>query len=154
VDAITFTLDDFDPAHVWTANADAHDVKKFVSAVVESDGIVLSTPVYKATYTGALKSIVDLIPPDALEGKIALPIATARRAAHLESVARAYSELFGFFRIGKVVPGVFLGDDVIFAENGQSTFGAVASEQIDRAAAEILQFLDGNQGRAGRAVGA
>lgn len=142
VDAESFTLQDFEPTNVWTANAEAHDVKKFIAAVTEADGIVLSTPVYKATYTGVLKSIVDLIPPDALEGKVGLPIATGRRAAHLESAARAYSDLFTFFRLGHVVSGIFLSDDVIFGDTEQRSFGPIASEQIERAGRDVVRFLE------------
>lgn len=37
-----------------------------------SSGIVVATPVYKGALSGAHKLILDVIPPDALEGKVTL----------------------------------------------------------------------------------
>jgi FMN reductase len=150
VDAVTFSLHDFDPKQVWYARSEAPEVQRFVREVTSADGVVLSTPVYKATYTGALKSIVDLIPPDALEGKIALFIATGRRAALSRCAARAFAELFGFFRIGRVVPGIQLTDDVLFSGSEPDAFGDVAREHIERAARELIDGL--SQGEASQAA--
>jgi len=53
--------------------------------------------VYKAVYSGALKTVVDLIAPDGLQGKVLLGIATAKLDAHRATVDRAFTELFAFF---------------------------------------------------------
>src|SRR4051812_49840758 len=41
-----------------------------------ADGIVVGTPVYKASYSGVLKALLDLLPQYALLGKTVLPLAT------------------------------------------------------------------------------
>ena len=40
-----------------------------IEAVSSASAVVFSSPVYKATYSGGLKLLIDLIPPDALRGK-------------------------------------------------------------------------------------
>jgi FMN reductase len=45
--------------------------------------LVVGTPIYRATYTGLLKVFFDLLPAEALVGKVALPIATGGGPGHL-----------------------------------------------------------------------
>lgn len=47
-----------------------------------ADGVVVATPVYKAAYTGLLKSWLDLLPQYALADKTVLPLATGGSVAH------------------------------------------------------------------------
>ncbi|MER8043651.1 NAD(P)H-dependent oxidoreductase [Streptomyces sp. NPDC094032] len=59
-----------------------------------ADGVVIGTPVHKASFTGLLKIFLDLLPRHALAGKVVLPLATAhdpraRRPAHARTRTRA-----------------------------------------------------------------
>jgi FMN reductase len=45
------------------------DTPAVVTAVMEADAVILATPVYRATYTGALKNLLDLVPLEGLSGK-------------------------------------------------------------------------------------
>jgi FMN reductase len=40
-----------------------------LGAIANADAVLLATPVYRATYTGALKNLLDLLPVEALRGK-------------------------------------------------------------------------------------
>jgi FMN reductase len=40
-----------------------------LDAIARADGVLLATPVYRATYTGALKNLLDLLPVEALQNK-------------------------------------------------------------------------------------
>lgn len=153
IDAQSFSVHEFDPQSVWSADTAARDVQRFIRAVEESDGIVLSTPVYKATYAGALKSVVDLIPQDALVDKVALAIATGRRAEHLESIRAAFAALFGFFRVGHVVPGFFAPDDTIFADAEKTSFSAASTAELTRAASELSARLVETKARRAKVEG-
>ncbi len=50
--------------------------------VARADGLVIVTPVYKASFSGALKAWLDLLPQTAFEGKTVLPLATSGSLAH------------------------------------------------------------------------
>ncbi len=153
VDAQAFSVHEFDAQSVWSADTASRDVQRFIRAVEESDGIVLSTPVYKATYAGALKSVVDLIPQDALVDKVALAIATGRRAEHLESIRTAFDALFGFFRVGHVVPGIFASDESIFADAEKTAFSASSNAELARAAGELSAWLGETKARRAKVEG-
>ncbi len=137
LDVRSFSLHDFDAADVLLGRADAPGAQAFLEAVKRSAGIVLSSPVYKATYAGGLKAIVDLIPPDALVDRPALGIATTRLAAHGPEVDHGYRALFAFFRARAVDPLVVL-DDELRIENGEGTFGGSAEARVDAAARALI----------------
>jgi FMN reductase len=78
------------------------ETESFVASVRDAPAIVLATPVYKATYSGALKALVDLLPEDSLRGRPWLAIATSRSVQHVETVTRALEALAGFFEASAV----------------------------------------------------
>ncbi|WP_437719533.1 NAD(P)H-dependent oxidoreductase [Sorangium sp. So ce448] len=56
-------------------------------ALPSAAGVVIATPIYKASYTGALKAFLDLLPQFGLAGKAALPLATGGTLAHVLAAA-------------------------------------------------------------------
>jgi NAD(P)H-dependent FMN reductase len=52
------------------------DILAAQAQLAQADAIVISTPVYKAAYSGILKAFLDLLPQDGLDGKLVLPLAT------------------------------------------------------------------------------
>ena len=71
------------PARALLA-ADGGDpaVADAVARLEAADAVVLATPVYKAAYSGLLKTFLDLLPQHALAGKVVLPLATGGSMAH------------------------------------------------------------------------
>jgi FMN reductase len=60
-----------------------HDsVKAAVDAIATADVLVLVTPVYRATYSGLLKVVLDQLPTDALRGTATVLAATAGSPTH------------------------------------------------------------------------
>jgi FMN reductase len=53
-----------------------------IGAVADADIVAVSTPCYQASFSGLLKSFVDLLPQQALAGKVAIGLATGGSAAH------------------------------------------------------------------------
>jgi FMN reductase len=45
------------------------DSARVVAALAEADAVLLASPVYRGSFTGALKNLLDLTPVDALRGK-------------------------------------------------------------------------------------
>ncbi|GGT86825.1 MULTISPECIES: NADPH-dependent FMN reductase [Streptomyces] len=65
--------------------ADTHDASlaRAMSLVAEADALVVATPIYKAAYSGLLKTFLDLLPQHAFAGKPVLPLATGGSPAHV-----------------------------------------------------------------------
>ena len=57
-------------------------VQAAIDALLTAQMIVLVTPVYRATYSGLLKVVLDQLPTDALRGKAVVLGATAGSPAH------------------------------------------------------------------------
>ena len=57
--------------------------------IEKADGLIIATPIYKASYTGVLKAFLDLLPQKALAGKVVLPLATGGTIAHYLSIDHA-----------------------------------------------------------------
>jgi FMN reductase len=138
--ATAFAVTDFDAADLILGRSDSPAVAAFVQGVKAADAVVVATPVYKATYSGALKAVVDLVPPDALEGKLALGIATTRLGDHAAGVDAAYRSLFAFFRARALNPLVVLDRELATGRAG-FTFEDTGRARVDRTVEALLAAL-------------
>jgi FMN reductase len=113
-------------------------VRSIIRAIEAADALVVGTPVYKGSYTGALKHLFDLIPPNALAGKPVLLAATGGSPLHGLVTEHELRPLFGFF-------GALTMPTTIFAlESDFQNYRIEKPElaaRISRAAAEIAEFL-------------
>jgi FMN reductase len=49
------------------------------------DLLIVASPIYKATYTGVLKVLLDRIPMEGLAGRVAIPVMVARPDSRIGS---------------------------------------------------------------------
>src|SRR2546427_8433514 len=68
------------PADALLGRSRDTQVNDALAAVGRARILVVSTPVYRATYSGLLKVFFDLLPQDGLTGKVAIAIATGGNA--------------------------------------------------------------------------
>src|SRR3569833_4693980 len=76
-------LRDMDAEALIHAKSAHVSIARTVAAIEQADGIVIATPIFKASYSGLLKVFLDLLPQIGLSGKAVLPIATGGSVAHL-----------------------------------------------------------------------
>jgi FMN reductase len=72
--------------------------REIVSAVEAADVLVVGSPVYRASYTGALKHLFDLVHFEALAGKPVILAATGGSPLHGLMTEHQLRPLFGFFK--------------------------------------------------------
>jgi FMN reductase len=65
------------------ARTQAPQIVAAMREVELADGVVIGTPIYKAAYSGLLKTFLDLLPQFAFEKKVLLPLATGGSLAHV-----------------------------------------------------------------------
>lgn len=82
-------------------------VQNAISELAEADGVILSTPVYKAGISGLLKSFLDLLDNDLLIAKPVLLAATAGTARHSLVIDDQFRSILAFFRALVVPSSVF-----------------------------------------------
>ncbi|AXL92429.1 FMN reductase (NADPH) [Streptomyces sp. CB09001] len=96
-----------------------------------ADGVVVGTPVYKASYSGVLKALLDLLPQYALTGKTVLPLATGGSTAHVLAIDYALRPVLNSMGAAHVVQGWFTLDrDISTHEDGTVTVAPGAAEAL------------------------
>lgn len=86
VEVCHWHLQNFAPEDLLYARFDSPALLTLIDQLSEADGLIVATPVYKASFSGALKTLLDLLPERALEHKVVLPLATGGTIAHLLAV--------------------------------------------------------------------
>ena len=110
MDVSSLSVKDVPPEDLVYANFESEALKKAQLLIEQADGIVVGTPVYKASYTGVLKALLDLMPQYAFAGKTILPIATGGTITHLLSIEYAMKPLFGVLGATNILRGIFILD--------------------------------------------
>jgi FMN reductase len=104
---------DLPAAAVLAGDAADPQIDSVVKAIESADGVVVASPVYKAAYSGLLKSLLDLLPQFALRGKTVLPIATGGSPAHVLAIDYAFRPVLNALGSEHVVQGYFVLDQHI-----------------------------------------
>jgi FMN reductase len=101
--------------------------------VAEARGLIVATPVYKAAYTGALKALLDILPPQALRNKTVLPIATGGSAVHLLVLDYALKPVLGTLGASDILQGVYVTDSQLqLGEKGYAFVDEEIRKRFDR----------------------
>lgn len=85
-------------------------VAEALGAITGADLLVVGTPVYKGSYTGLFKHLIDFIDPNALDGVPVVLTATGGSPRHALVIEHQLRPLFGFFLAHTVPTGVFAQD--------------------------------------------
>jgi len=109
------TIDVFElPAQdLITANFASEAIKAANTLVEQADVIVVLTPVYKAAYSGILKTFLDVLPQKGFENKHVIPIAVGGTAHHLLAIDYALKPVFSALGATNISQGVFVLDKQI-----------------------------------------
>jgi FMN reductase len=109
----TVRVRDLPPAALLAADAGDPAVAEVVEAITDADGLVVASPVYKAAYSGVLKTLLDLLPQFALAGKLVLPVVTGGSPAHVLAIDYALRPVLSSLGAHHILPGWFVLDQHI-----------------------------------------
>ncbi len=134
---------DFPAEDLLHARFDSPAVQQLQATVARADGLVVGTPVYKASLTGALKVLLDLLPERALAHKVVLPLASGGSPAHLLAVDYALKPVLAALKAQEMLPGVFAVDQQIRYPEGDTPaqLDAELRERLDEAVEQLLAAL-------------
>jgi FMN reductase len=122
-----------------------------IAAVLElfaaADGVVVVTPVYKAAYSGLLKTLLDLLPQTGLARKVVLPLATGGTTAHVLAIDYALRPVLSSLGSAQVVQGYFLLDrDITRDPDGRTLVVPETRASLTRAVDRFAEALDLHHG--------
>ncbi|TXL89984.1 NADPH-dependent FMN reductase [Streptomyces sp. IB2014 016-6] len=110
-----------------------------------ADGVVIGTPVYKAAYSGLLKSLLDLLPQYALTDKTVLPLATGGTTAHVLAIDYALRPVLSSMGAGHIAPGWFtLDKEISVGDDGTLTVAPGAAEALAQVTDRFSALLGGS----------
>ena len=108
--------------------------------VGEARAIVVATPVYKAAYSGLLKTFLDYLPDGALRGKSAFPIVTGGSSAHALSVDYALKPVLSVLGATRILEGMYLTNEMVsLREDGTATLSEEHGERLRASIDELLR---------------
>lgn len=109
-------------------------LERAVAALAEADGVIASTPVYKAAASGLFTSFFHILDDDLLIAKPVILAATAGTARHALVVDEQVRALFAYLRALPVPTSLFAA-----AEDWNDT---ALGTRIDRAALELVLLME------------
>lgn len=107
-------------------------------AIVGADALVVASPVYKGSYTGLFKHLIDLIDPLALVGKPVLLAATGGGDRHALVIEHQLRPLFGFFEAATLPTGLYANEKEV---DYDGTLSLALSDRLDRAVSQFGPYL-------------
>lgn len=84
------------------------DTPAVLEALADADAVVLATPVYRGSLTGALKNVLDLTPVEVLAGKPVALVAMGATPHHYLGADRHLRDVLAFFGAHVLPVGAYL----------------------------------------------
>ena len=120
VEVVSYQVRDFPAEDLLHARFDSPKIIDLLQQIENADGLVIATPVYKASFSGALKTVLDLLPERALSHKVVLPIATGGSIAHMLAVDYALKPVLSALKAQEMLQGIFAEDSQIAYGEGSA----------------------------------
>lgn len=115
-------------------------LQAFHECINKAKKIIVATQVYKASFTGVLKTYLDLIPPKGFKGKDILPIVLGGSLAHYLMLDNSLKPVLASLEPDNIRRGVYtIEQDVKWVKEDQLQINEQAKTRLDKA---FHDFLD------------
>jgi FMN reductase len=141
VEVCHWHLHNFVPEDLLYARFESPALQALIEQLADADGLIVATPVYKASFSGALKTLLDLLPERALEGKVVLPVATGGTVAHMLAVDYALKPVLNALKAQEILHGVFADDSQIIDYQHKPSFTPNLQSRLDASLETFWQAL-------------
>lgn len=115
-----------------TANYASEAIAKEIIKVGEADIVVFLTPIYKGSYTGILKTFIDLLPQKGLEGKQVIPVAIGGSIAHLLALEYSLKPVLSILGATTIEGPIYIVDSQVARTDDGFTLDEAATERIEK----------------------
>ena len=143
VEVVSYQVRDFPAEDLLHARFDSPKVIDLLQQVANADGLVIATPVYKASFSGALKAVLDLLPERALAHKVVLPMATGGSIAHMLAVDYVLKPVLSALKAQELLHGIFAEDSQIAYGEGsvQAQLVPVLEQRLHEALEQLYSAM-------------
>jgi FMN reductase len=133
---------DLPAAALLAADASHPAIAGALASLAEADAVVVATPVYKASFSGLLKTLLDLLPQRALDGKVVLPLAVGGSLAHVLMLDYSLRPVLIALGAEDILRGLFVHDAQIGLDDGPALAGEAETAlggAVDRLAGALAR---------------
>ena len=117
------------------------DTAQIVGAIAAADAVLLASPVYRASFTGALKNLLDLTPIEALRAKPVGIVAMGATSHHYLGVDWQLRAVLAWF-------GALVVPTSVYLESGHFQDGRLADAAAAAALTDLVRALVAMTGHA------
>jgi FMN reductase len=110
-----------------------------IDEVTGADGLIVTSPIFNAAYSGLFKTFFDVIEHDSLDGRPVLLAATGGTARHSLALEHAMRPLFTYLGADTVRTAVYAASED-WGRSGVPADGSLV-QRIDRAAREMASAM-------------
>jgi FMN reductase len=139
LDIQLISVRDQSPEDLMYSKFDSPKIIQAVRNIEQADAVIVATPIYKASYTGVLKSFLDLLPQKGLQGKIVLPLAIGGTIAHLLAIDHALKPVLSALNSYLILSGVYVLDTQVVREENKFTLHPEIELRLQEAAKTFAQ---------------
>ncbi|QHM70505.1 NADPH-dependent FMN reductase [Mixta intestinalis] len=152
IEVTPWNIHNFPPEDLLYARFDSPALLALKEDLALADGLIVATPVYKASFSGALKTLLDLLPERALEHKVVLPLATGGTLAHMLAVDYALKPVLSALKAQEVLHGIFAEDSQISHYDRQPEISDLLNSRLNDALTTFCYALRQREARLAQAV--
>lgn len=109
---VAYSVTQFSAEDLAGARYNSEDIVQFAEVVKNADAVIIGSPVYKASYTGVLKSLLDLLPEGIFKSKPVLPIMIGGTSRHLLAIDYSLKPLITILK-GEPLQGLYFVDQEV-----------------------------------------
>ena len=124
------------PADGRPAESLGDDTQATLAAIARADAVLLATPVYRGSFTGTLKNLLDHVPIEALRDKPVAIVAMGATAHHYLGAERHLRDVLSWFGALTLPTAVYLES----ADFEDGAPGPRAAAQLDAAIATAMKL--------------
>lgn len=131
---------DVDPKVLIYAEYSHPSLREITESIQKADGVIIASPVYKAAYSGVLKTLLDLLPQDVLKDKPVFPLMIGGSQAHLLAIDYSLKPLLAALHAQTILRGVYLTDSQIDKTNPLEPI--IQEDLEERINNQLQQFVE------------
>lgn len=109
---IHYSVVDVPPEDLIGCDFNSPKIKEITKSILDGKGVIVGSPVYKAAYSGVLKTLIDLMPQDVFANKFVMPLMTGGTERHLLAMEYVLKPLLATLK-AHTLKGVYLVEDEI-----------------------------------------
>ncbi|WP_411843195.1 NADPH-dependent FMN reductase [Salinicoccus sp. HZC-1] len=122
-------------------NFNSPEVNDIAENIKNAKGVIVGSPVYKAAYSGVLKSLFDILPQDAFKDTPVLPVMSGGSISHLLALEYALKPLISTLK-GTTLKGVYYLDSQVDKTSDSPIQEAELIQRTETQIEDLLEKMD------------